>query len=215
MAEQDRPGRIGSLAPTRHVSSQFPISAAFVFAVQGIRLRLGRMVLVFLGISLAMAFTGALLATDVLYRYIPAQAGAGQQTASGFRWMWVAVALLISTSGTLNAILMSVTERIKEIGTLKCLGAKSIHIIQIFVFESVLLGLLGGLVGGVVGHLFALITFVLNIGARYLSGEAVLQAGQVIVVCVSISTGLALLASIIPVLVAARIEPASAMRYEV
>jgi putative ABC transport system permease protein len=215
MAEQDRASRIGSLAPTRHAASQFPISAAFAFAVQGIRLRLGRMLLVFLGISLAMAFTGALLATDVLYRYIPMEAGAGRQAAGAFRWMWVAVALLISTSGTLNAILMSVTERIKEIGTLKCLGAKSIHIIQIFVFESVLLGLLGGLVGGIMGYLFALTTFVLNIGARYLSGEALLQAAQVIAVCVGTSTGLALLASIIPVLVAAKIEPASAMRYEV
>jgi putative ABC transport system permease protein len=206
---------MSSPAATERASSQFPVSAAFLFAIQGIRLRLGRMLVVFLGISLAMAFTGALLATDVLYRYIPAQGEAGRQTASGFRWMWVAVALLISTSGTLNAILMSVTERIKEIGTLKCLGAKSIHVVEIFVFESVLLGLLGGLVGGVVGYLFALITFLLNIGVRYLSGEAALQAAQVIVVCLGVSTGLALLASIIPVLVAAKIEPASAMRYEV
>ena len=152
MTEQSRITSIGSLDLSRHNGSQFPLSAAFLFAVQGIRLRLGRMALVFLGISLAMAFTGALLATDVLYRFIPPAAVEGQQSAQAFRWMWVGVALLISTSGTLNAILMSVTERIKEIGTLKCLGAKSIHIIQIFVFESALLGLLGGLVGGILGY---------------------------------------------------------------
>lgn len=195
--------------------SQFPVSAAFLFALQGIRLRLGRMMLVFLGICLAMAFTGALLVTDVLYRHIPPGAAQGQQDASAFRWMWVAVALLISTSGTLNAILMSVTERIKEIGTLKCLGAKSIHIVEIFIFESVLLGLLGGLAGGVIGYLFAIASFAFSIGSRYLSGEGLAQGSWMILVCVGISTVLALLASVIPVLVAARIEPASAMRYEV
>jgi hypothetical protein len=215
MTEQSRIASIGSLDLSRHSASQFPISAAFLFAVQGIRLRLGRMILVFFGISLAMAFTSALLTTDVLYRFIPAEAVEGQQSASAFRWMWVGVALLISSSGTLNAILMSVTERIKEIGTLKCLGAKSIHIIQIFVFESALLGLLGGLVGGLLGYGFAVASFAMNISSRYLSTEALLQAAQMILLCVGVSTTLALLASIIPVLVAAKIEPASAMRYEV
>lgn len=215
MTEQSRIASIGSLDLSRHSGSQFPVSAAFLFALQGIRLRLGRMILVFMGISLAMAFTGALLATDVLYRFIPPEAIEGKQSAGAFRWMWVAVALLISTSGTLNAILMSVTERIKEIGTLKCLGAKSIHVIQIFVFESALLGLLGGLVGGVFGYGFAVVSFALNISSKYLSGEALLQAGKMVLLCVGVSMTLALLASIIPVLVAARIEPASAMRYEV
>jgi putative ABC transport system permease protein len=196
-------------------SSQFPISAAFLFALQGIRLRLGRMVLVFIGISLSMAFTGSLLVTDLLYQQLPADGGATQQSAGAFRWMWVAVALLISTSGTLNAILMSVTERIKEIGTLKCLGAKNIHIVEIFFFESVLLGFLGGLAGGVIGYLFAVMTFAINISTRYLSTQALLQASEVILWCLGISMTLALLASIIPVLAAARIEPASAMRYEV
>lgn len=178
-------------------------------------MRLGRMVLVFFGISLAMAFTSALLTTDVLYRFIPPETLEGQQSASAFRWMWVGVALLISSSGTLNAILMSVTERIKEIGTLKCLGAKSVHIIQIFVFESALLGLLGGLVGGVLGYVFAVASFAMNISSRYLSAAALLHGAEMILVCVVVSMTLALLASIIPVLVAAKIEPASAMRYEV
>lgn len=196
--------------------SQFPVTSAFVFALQGIRLRLGRMILVFMGISLSMAFTGSLLATDLLYRQLPAATtGSSPDAAGSFRWMWVAVALLISTSGTLNAILMSVTERIKEIGTLKCLGAKSIHIVEIFFFESVLLGLLGGLMGGIIGYGFAVLSFAVNISSRYLSGAVLLDVSQVILWCVGISMGLALLSSIIPVLVAARIEPASAMRYEV
>ncbi len=216
MIEQAEPKLVRSHESDSFTSSQFPIGAAFLFALQGIRLRLGRMVLVFAGISLSMAFTGSLLATDVLYRHLPADvAGQGQGSASAFRWMWVAVALLISTSGTLNAILMSVTERIKEIGTLKCLGAKSIHVVEIFIFECCLLGLLGGLVGGVLGYLFAVLSFAVNISSKYLTGAALLQTSQVILWCLGISMSLALLASVIPVLAASKIEPASAMRYEV
>jgi len=174
------------------------------------------MLLVFMGISLAMAFTGVLLVNGVLYRHFWMQQAEAQMPQAGaFQWMWVAVALLISTSGTLNAILMSVTERVKEIGTLKCLGARSVHIVEVFLFESSLLGLLGGLIGGVLGYLFAVANFAMSIGSSHLSGGALIESSRMILACVGISTALALLASVIPVLIAARIEPASAMRYEV
>lgn len=216
MAQHDRPRPTATQLATQYASSQFPLSAAFLFALQGIRLRLGRLALVFMGISLSMAFTGSLLATDLLYRHLPADAtGDGQSSAGSFRWMWVAVALLISTSGTLNAILMSVTERIKEIGTLKCLGAKSVHVVEIFIFEAALLGFLGGLSGGLVGYGFAVLSFAVNISTKYLTTAVLFQASQVVLWCLGISMTLALLASVIPVLAAARIEPASAMRYEV
>ena len=201
-------------------TSTFPLSSAFEFALQGIRLRMGRMVLVFLGICLAMAFTGVLLVTGVLYKHLPpeiavAGAGGAQGEPGAFRWMWLVVALLISTSGTLNAILMSVTERIKEIGTLKCLGAKSVHIVEIFLIESTLLGLLGGVVGGVLGYLFAAASYASSIGSKHLTTAAMIEGSEMIFVCAGVSTCLALLASVIPVVIAARIEPATAMRYEV
>jgi len=196
--------------------SQFPLSAALAFSLQGIMLRIGRIFLVFAGISLAMAFTNALLVTDVLYRNIADSAtiAAGAQ-AGAFRWMWVGVALLISTAGTFNAILMSVTERVKEIGTLKCLGARNIHIVEIFLFESSLLGLLGGLAGGVLGWFFAVANFGMTVGMKYVTAEALLAGAKMILVCGGLSMVLSLLASVVPVLIAAKIEPASAMRYEV
>ena len=198
--------------------SQFPISQAMLFALQGIRLRIGRMLLVLAGVAVAIAFTNVLLTTNDLF---DAMGATGMEAAQGltrvpvFRWLWMAVALLICTTGTLNAIVMSVTERIKEIGTLKCLGSRNIHIVEIFLFESVLLGLLGGILGAVIGYLAALLNFGATVGWKYLTGEMALAAAGNILVCIGISAALSLLASVIPVLMAAKVEPAAAMRYEV
>jgi len=198
--------------------SHFPIHQAFLFALQGIRLRLGRMLLVLAGVSVAIAFTNVLLTTNELFDMLPPKAIEGGQGLTGtavFRWLWVGVALLICTTGTLNAIVMSVTERIKEIGTLKCLGSRNIHIVQIFLFESVLLGALGGVFGGILGYGAALLNFIAAVGVKYLTAEMAAAATDNIFICIGISAGLSLLASVIPVLMAAKVEPASAMRYEV
>ncbi len=198
--------------------STFPLLQAFVFALQGIRLRLGRMLLVVAGVAVAIAFTNVLLTTNDLLDALPQQSLAdsvGMMRVPVFRWLWVGVALLICTAGTLNSIVMSVTERIKEIGTLKCLGSRNIHIVEIFLFESVLLGVLGGILGGLIGYGGALLNFAAAVGGKYLSGKMAAAASGNILVCIGISAGLALLASVIPVLMAAKVEPAAAMRYEV
>lgn len=209
--------------------STFPISQAFLFALQGIRLRLGRMLLVLAGVAVAIAFTNVLLSSDALIKAAAEKAAGpaeGQALQPIFRWLWMGVALLICTVGTLNAIVMSVTERIKEIGTLKCLGSRNIHIVEIFLFESVLLGILGGVAGGLLGYGAALLNFVATMGASHLTTEIAFHAKVnflgmevnvllCILVCAGLSAGLSLLASVIPVLMAAKVEPAAAMRYEV
>ena len=197
--------------------SQFPPHQAFLFALRGIRLRLGRMLLVVMGVGIAIAFTGVLLITNVLFDALPREAAAGEglMRLPVFRWLWVAVALLICTVGVLNAIVMSVTERIKEIGTLKCLGCRHIHIVEIFIFESALVGFLGGVIGGIGGYGAALLSFMSAAGTKYLTGAAMLSAARYIPALIGISTGLSLAASVLPVILAAKVEPAAAMRYEV
>ncbi len=136
--------------------------------------------------------------------------------ARAFRPWWLIIALGISVAGITNAVLMSVTERIKEIGTLKCLGAMSYHIVEIFLFESVLLGLVGGCVGAAAGIGLAAANLAISGG-----GETGLHLPTALEILTTFGTGvmlsvlIALVASVIPVLVAARIQPADAMRYEV
>lgn len=203
--------------PEPRGQSRFPVVQAFGFAVQGIRLRMGRMLLVLAGVSVAIAFANVLLTTNQMFDALDdtMSAGQGMTRVPVFRWLWMAVALLICTAGVFNAVVMSVTERVKEIGTLKCLGGRNVHIMLIFTFESLLLGALGGVLGGLLGYAVAILMFLSSVGPRYLTGTMLVDSSINVLLCVAISTALSLLASIVPVWLATRIEPAEAMRYEV
>src|SRR5207302_8443155 len=81
--------------------------------------------------------------------------GPGGGTDSGgqeaqTRWL-VGLALLVAFVGILNAMLMSVTERFREIGTMKCLGALDGFIVKLFLLESAFQGIVGTLIGIVLG----------------------------------------------------------------
>src|SRR5205823_7528703 len=71
------------------------------------------------------------------------------------RWL-LALALLVAFVGILNSMLMSVTERFKEIGTMKCLGALDSFIVKLFLIEACLLGVTASLIGYVIGFGFAM-----------------------------------------------------------
>ena len=70
----------------------------------------------------------------------------------GSRMTWLAlVSMLVCAVGIANAMLMSVTERFREIATLKCLGALDGFIMNVFLIEAAILGFVGGVGGTVIG----------------------------------------------------------------
>ena len=129
------------------------------------------------------------------------------------RWV-LGLALLVAFVGILNAMLMSVTERFREIGTMKCLGALDGFIIKLFLLESLLQGVVGTAVGVVLG----LSLSVLYAAATY-GGDAfrALPWGEVAVaVGISLLVGVTLtvLGAVYPAWQAARMHPIEAMRTE-
>jgi predicted lysophospholipase L1 biosynthesis ABC-type transport system permease subunit len=199
--------------------SQLSLREAFTFfAFQSIRLRLGRMVVVLLGIIFAIAFLAVLVGTDRILtgiRRLSAQSNAAAGDTSNFQSWWMIVAVLIATVGICNAVLMSVTERIKEIGTLKCLGARALHILEIFLMETLLLGALGGLLGGILGVVATLALFWIQLKSDLWLVFGWSDGLQLVLYSVLLSLAISLVAAIIPVTFAAKIDPAEAMRYEV
>jgi predicted lysophospholipase L1 biosynthesis ABC-type transport system permease subunit len=199
--------------------SQLPLREALLFfALQSLRLRLGRMIVVLLGIVFAISFLSVLLGTETIMAGIGklsrSDSGSSAAKQSFQRW-WMVVAVLIATVGITNAVLMSVTERIKEIGTLKCLGARALHIVEIFLFETMLLGGTGGFLGGVLGVALTLGMFRMQLGTDVWRIFGWVDALRLIGVSIGISLVISLIAAVVPVLFAAKVDPAEAMRYDV
>lgn len=118
-----------------------------------------------------------------------------------------AIALLASGVGVMNIMLVSVTERTKEIGIRKSIGAKKRNILTQFLIEAVLLSMVGGVAGvllGVVGG---------NVVAHLLSASAVFPWGWALTgltVCSAIGVGF----GFYPAWKAAALDPIEALRYE-
>jgi putative ABC transport system permease protein len=121
------------------------------------------------------------------------------------------VSLIVGAVGIITTLYTSVVERTREIGTMKAIGAKNRHILSLFLFEGILIGVLGatvGILGGIA------VGYGLSIGFRPGNGPynpPVFLAYDMIKVWV-ISVGLSLLASILPATKASRLLPVEALR---
>ncbi|CAG0907719.1 unnamed protein product [Cyprideis torosa] len=129
------------------------------------------------------------------------------------RWI-VVLSLLVCTVGIINAQLMSITERFREIGTMKCLGALDSFVVKIFLIEAGLQGFVGASAGAFIGAFTALALMILRFG---LHPFALLDYSPVILsACLAIFMGtvLSLAGALYPALLAARMQPVEAMRAE-
>jgi putative ABC transport system permease protein len=118
-----------------------------------------------------------------------------------------AIALLASGVGVMNIMLVSVTERTKEIGVRKSIGAKKRNILMQFLIEAVVLSLMGGLAGIAVGVIGG------NIVASILNATAVFPWGWALtgmLVC----SGIGIVFGFYPAWKAASLDPIEALRYE-
>lgn len=184
-----------------------PLSQASKIALRNITIRLGRALITGAGTMLGIAFLMSVFTTTLLQQANRVEIRAEQQQKAA--WL-VVMSLLVSVVGITNSMLMSVTERYKEIGTMKCLGALDNFIVKLFLLESGLLGFFGSLFGALLGAIFMLLT---DFGAwRSLDWVGLLLK---LIICVAIGTFLSILAAVPPAMRAATMPPADAMRTEV
>lgn len=118
-----------------------------------------------------------------------------------------AIALLAAGVGIMNIMLVSVTERTREIGIRKAIGAKRINILIQFLAESVTLSLIGGVVGIVLGIAVG------NMAGTFLKASAVIPIDWVIIgvlLCVLIGVSF----GTYPAYKASNLDPIEALRYE-
>jgi len=129
--------------------------------------------------------------------------------------IWVAIiALLVCAVGIVNSMLMSVTERYKEIGTIKCLGATDGAVLEIFLIEALLLGIIGGIVGAIAGWVVTLAIYSAQ-GLNVFFEGALLSYARIIGMAIGISAFISITAAAYPAYYAAKLKPAEALRYEI
>ena len=207
-----------------------PWSRTLQMTRENIFVRLGRSIITASGIFLGIAFMSAVLfggaAATVAEKVTSQQLGTMESGVDAqARTVWlVAMSLIVATVGIVNSMLMSVTERYKEIGTMKCLGALDKFIVRLFILEAMLLGVLASFVGALVGTGAMTLVYGSRIGfGPTLSswGVAALKIGGtglplwLTIICgIFIGGVLSVGAALYPAWRAAKMPPAAALRSE-
>ncbi len=125
------------------------------------------------------------------------------------------IALLVGGVGVMNTMYTAVLERTREIGILKAVGAKDVHVLLLFLFESGLMGLAGGALGMVIG--FSVAWVATAIVSRVFQAQGafspVLSLGLVLG-ALFFSFIVGAIAGLLPAYRASRLPPVEALRYE-
>lgn len=133
------------------------------------------------------------------------QVGTMTQTLQLFLIAIGGISLIVGSVGIMNIMVVTVTERTKEIGTLKALGYASIDVLILFLVESVVISVIGGAVGTIIG------LTVSYIGASLLGLTMILSYGA-IAAAIVISMLIGVLAGVYPAKRAADMNPVDALR---
>ena len=121
----------------------------------------------------------------------------------------VSISLLVGGIGIMNIMLVSVTERTREIGICKAIGAKRHYILLQFLMESLVLCLLGGLIGLIIGYVLGmgLAAMIPNFPPAHVPWWAV-------AISVGFSALIGIVFGIVPAAKAANLDPIESLRYE-
>ncbi|MFN3729473.1 MAG: ABC transporter permease [Fimbriimonadaceae bacterium] len=181
-----------------------PFSVAWHQARASIRVRFFRQAITTLGIALGIAFF-----TSMQLMSVAESATADADTKVRTQWL-VATSMVMCLVGVTNSMLMSVTERYREIGTIKCLGASDSFIVKVFFLEAMLLGAIGSFAGSVIGAGATGLYLWLSNG-----GGGIGAMLSVIAIGTLLGMVLTVISSIAPAIQAAKMPAAAALRVEV
>jgi predicted lysophospholipase L1 biosynthesis ABC-type transport system permease subunit len=202
---------------------QLPFSKALGMAIQTIRVRFWRSMITAGGVLLGIAFLSSTFGQSIMAAHTPPTRAALDDVAARLqaqeaqaRQVWLVVmSLVVCTVGISNSMLMSVTERFREIGTMKCLGALDSFIVKLFLLEAGLLGLTASFLGYLIGFGFVVLVGLVQDGFRVWSKLPIGEVAAAFGWCLTAGMTLTVLATIFPAMRASKLPPAAALRVDV
>ena len=216
MANQNR-GAIGQ-------QIELPFSESIRISYQSLMLRFGRSIITTAGITLGIAFlVFVVISNEIATSTVGGGAseqlmdlGEEQETGISTKDKWLIImSLIVCVVGITNSMLMSVTERYREIGTMKCLGALDHFVVILFLLESGFQGFAGALVGALIGLVASLLMGLANFGLDIFMDFPLLSILLWILGGSVLGMLLAVVGAAFPAWRAAKLPPAEAMRTEV
>jgi len=223
--------RAGSIMGRMERQVVLPFGKSIEIAFKNIQVRFTRSMITTISLVLAVAFLSFTnVSIDVVNGLLSTQKEELRQKIirSGYdvqpsqtmventpKQKWIVIlSLLVCVVGIINAQLMSVTERFREIGTMKCLGALDRFILRLFLLEAGMQGLVGAGVGALLGALFSLGSNLLQYGTIAIASVQVKALMGSIGIAIGVGCLLSLIGVLYPALIAARMQPVEAMRVE-
>lgn len=189
-----------------------PLQQAFRISFKNIYIRLGRAMITAAGTFLGIFFLMSVFTTRVVL--MSGTETMDPTTEARQKWL-VVMSLLVSSVGITNAMLMSVTERFREIGTMKCLGALDNFIVKLFLIESGMLGVLGSIGGAIAGSVLMLLVYWAKLGGTMWTHLHWMDLFGSLGLSVALGTILSVVAALPPAMRAAKLPPATALRTEI
>jgi hypothetical protein len=231
MTDQPLPPETDRTSQTVQRQVVLPFMKSVQISFESIKVRFFRSLITTLSLVLAVSFLSFVSVTNDLGNGLLATGDPALRQAlvrSGYdigpsvtridsspkqRWI-VILSLLVCVVGIINAQLMAVTERFREIGTMKCLGALDRFILRLFVLEAGMQGVAGAGGGAIIGGLFALLNSMVHFGTVAITAVSWSAFAVSLLVATAVGFALSLLGVLYPALVAARMQPVEAMRAE-
>jgi len=209
-----------------HRQIQLPFTEAVRISFQSLKIRFWRSIITTAGILLGIAFFVAVTASSAIDKNM--QEFKGRQEIESFMaeedtegnvsatqvWL-IVMSLVVCVVGIANAMLMAVTERFREIGTMKCLGALDRFVVVLFLLESGFQGLSGAIAGAIIGCIVTILFSLKKHGLDLFGNFPLLNVLGIIGIASLLGMVLAVIGAAGPAYSAAKMPPAEAMRSEV
>jgi len=206
----------GAESPLSVVTRQvnLPLRRAVEISIRSLRIRFWRSLVTSAVILLAIGFLVYMLSVEpVAARLV---VGETLQREGRDQRIWVAiVSMIVAAVGITNTLHMTVAERYREIGTMKCLGALNRFVVELFLLESLALGAIGSLAGSIVGTVLATVPWMLRAKELEAVGLPWRDLGINLLIGTGVGMALTIVGALYPSLRAAQMAPAEAMRTEV